>query len=72
MRKTGLGHDRIDIPAVDAQRLPVVAEANGGAKYVTMFAISAGSMSFCSSDCGRCLRMNSRCASSHGSHLSTS
>ena len=31
-----------------------------------MLAISSGSMRRCSSDWGRCSRMNARCASSHG------
>ena len=32
-----------------------------------MFAISSGSIRRWISECGRCSRMNSRCASSHGS-----
>ncbi len=42
----------------------MVADASGDARYVTMFAISAGSISRWISDCGRWRRMNSRWASS--------
>lgn len=67
-----LREDRVDVSAVHPDGRAGGGGREGELRYTTRLAISSGSISRWSSDCGRCSRMKTRCASSQGRSRSTS